>query len=42
MKNNKRKEEEAEEVVFCTIADIGCGDGYWLEKIEVVGVWGKR
>lgn len=42
MKNNKRKEEEAEEVVFCTIADIGCGDGYWLEKISRWLVFGEN
>ena len=42
LKNNKRKEEEAEEVVFCTIADIGCGDGYWLEKISRWLVFGEN
>ena len=43
MKNNKRKEEEeAEEVVFVTIADIGCGDGYWLEKISRWLVFGEN
>jgi len=42
MKNNKRKEDEAEEVVFVTIADIGCGDGYWLEKISRWLVFGEN
>ena len=42
MKNNKRKEDEAEEVVFITIADIGCGDGYWLEKISRWLVFGEN
>lgn len=44
-KNNKRKEDkedEAEGVVFCTIADIGCGDGYWLEKISRWLVFGEN
>ena len=42
MKNNKRKEDEAEEVVFVTIADIGCGNGYWLEKISRWLVFGEN
>lgn len=42
MKNNKRKEDEAEEEVFITIADIGCGDGYWLEKISRWLVFGEN
>jgi len=29
-------------VVFCTIADIGCGDGYWLEKISRWLVFGEN
>ena len=42
MKNNKRKEDEAEEEDFITIADIGCGDGYWLEKISRWLVFGEN
>jgi SAM-dependent methyltransferase/predicted RNA-binding Zn-ribbon protein involved in translation (DUF1610 family) len=40
LEKKEKKSKEARTVVF-TIADVGCGDGYWLERISRWMVFGN-